>query len=160
VEEAMKDLIKQYLDQGISRRQLLSGLTALGISTVTAKAMAQSLAPFAGPAQAATPQGSMREMTGRGGALFVQQLKAAGVQYIFFNPSTGDAPIFDALVDEPSIQLKKGVRRRLRRRSRGGPSPVQHAPRQTLVCDGGASTVPEGSDQSRRFQHGCQNHQP
>ncbi len=105
----MKDLIKQYLDQGISRRQLMSGLTALGISNVTAKAMAQSLAPFAGPAQAATPQGSMREMTGRGGALFVQQLKSAGVQYIFFNPSTGDAPIFDALVDESSIQLIKGV---------------------------------------------------
>ena len=44
----MKDLIRQYLDQGISRRQLMSGLTALGISAVTAKAMAQSLAPFAG----------------------------------------------------------------------------------------------------------------
>jgi hypothetical protein len=68
----MKDLIKQYLDQGISRRQLMSGLTALGVSTVTAKAMAQSLAPFAGPAQAVTPRGSMREMTGSGGALFVQ----------------------------------------------------------------------------------------
>jgi hypothetical protein len=36
--------------------------------------------------------------------LFVAQLKAAGVEYIFFNPSTGDHPIFDALVDEPSIK--------------------------------------------------------
>src|SRR5208282_5249697 len=53
--------------------------------------------------------GPMREMTGTGGALYVQQLKAAGVKYIFFNPSTGDAPIFDALVDEPSIQLIKGI---------------------------------------------------
>jgi hypothetical protein len=35
-EKAMKDLIKQYLDRGISRRQLMSGLTALGISTVDA----------------------------------------------------------------------------------------------------------------------------
>ncbi len=51
----------------------------------------------------------MREVQGTGGALFVQQLKAAGVEYIFFNPSTGDFPIFDALVDEPSIQLIKGV---------------------------------------------------
>jgi benzoylformate decarboxylase len=41
--------------------------------------------------------------------LFVQQLKAAGVEFIFFNPSTGDAPIYDALVHEPSIQLIKGV---------------------------------------------------
>ena len=28
----MKDLIKQYLDQGLSRRQLVSGLSALGMS--------------------------------------------------------------------------------------------------------------------------------
>ena len=31
------------------------------------------------------------------------QLKAAGVEHIFFNPSTGDHSIFDALVDEPGI---------------------------------------------------------
>ena len=51
----MKDLIKQYLDHGISRRQLMSGLSAVGMSTVAAKAMAQSLAPFAASAQAASP---------------------------------------------------------------------------------------------------------
>ncbi len=105
----MKDLIKQYLDQGISRRKLIAGLSAVGVSGVAAKAMAQSLAPFATPAKAAEAGGQMREMTGRGGALFVQQLKAAGVEFVFFNPSTGDAPIFDAMVDEPSIQLIKGV---------------------------------------------------
>ena len=43
----MKDLIKQYLDQGITRRQLLTGLGALGLSTVAANAMARSLAPEA-----------------------------------------------------------------------------------------------------------------
>jgi thiamine pyrophosphate-dependent acetolactate synthase large subunit-like protein len=32
----MKDLIKQYLDRGISRRDLLSGLGALGITATTA----------------------------------------------------------------------------------------------------------------------------
>ena len=37
------------------------------------------------------------------------QLKAAGVEYIFFNPSTGDHSIFDALVDEPGIHLIKGI---------------------------------------------------
>jgi thiamine pyrophosphate-dependent acetolactate synthase large subunit-like protein len=106
----MKDLIKQYLDSGISRRKLMSGLSALGLSTVAAKAMAQSLAPFASSAKAATPQGpAMRDMTGTGGALFVQQLKAAGVEFIFCNPSTGDSPIYDALVDEPGITLIKGV---------------------------------------------------
>jgi thiamine pyrophosphate-dependent acetolactate synthase large subunit-like protein len=112
-EDFMKDLIKQYLDQGMSRRQLVSGLSALGMSTVAAKAMAQNLAPAAAgqtavPAASAAPA-VIREVEGNGGRLFVEQLKAAGVEYIFFNPSTGDHPIFDALVDVPEIKLIKGV---------------------------------------------------
>src|SRR5437660_9987873 len=101
----MKELIKQDRDHGMSRRQLGAGLTTVGMSTIAAKAVAQSLGPTLGPITA----GSTREMRGTGGALFVAQLKAAGVKYICFNPSTGDSPIFDALVDEPSLQLIKGV---------------------------------------------------
>src|SRR6266851_3566989 len=104
----MKDLIKQYLDHGMSRRRLMTGLSALGMSTVAAKSVAQSLSPF-GQAAAAPSAAAMRQVKGTGGALLVQQLKAAGVQHIFFNPSTGDYPIFDALVDEPGIQLIKGI---------------------------------------------------
>ena len=48
-------------------------------------------------------------MTASGGMLYVQQLKAAGVEFIFFNPSTGDAEIYNALVDVPEIQLIKGI---------------------------------------------------
>ena len=103
----MKDLIKQYLDNGMSRRQLMTGLSALGMSTVAARSVAQSLETFG--QGAAPPASAMREMKGTGGALFVQQMKAAGVEHIFFNPSTGDYPIFDALVDEPGIQLIKGI---------------------------------------------------
>jgi thiamine pyrophosphate-dependent acetolactate synthase large subunit-like protein len=88
----------------MSRRQLMSGLSALGMSAVASKAVAQSLAPVA-----QAPAAAMREVHGTGGALFVAQLKAAGVEHIFFNPSTGDYPIFDALVDEPGITLIKGI---------------------------------------------------
>jgi benzoylformate decarboxylase len=105
----LKELIKQYLDHGISRRKLISGLTTIGMTTVAAKAVAQNLAQVAAPAAGAVPRAAVREMRGTGGALFVAQLKAAGVKYIFFNPSTGDSPIFDALVDEPDIHLIKGV---------------------------------------------------
>ena len=111
----MKELIKQYLDQGLSRRKLVSGLSALGMSTVAAKAVAQNLAPLgpgggktAVPATAAAPA-AIREFEGNGGKLFVEQLKSAGVKYIFFNPSTGDHPIFDALVDVPEITIIKGI---------------------------------------------------
>jgi thiamine pyrophosphate-dependent acetolactate synthase large subunit-like protein len=100
----MKDLIKQYLDDGMSRRQLMTGLSTLGLTSVAANAVAQSVS-----APAAVPASAMREVQGTGGALFVAQLKAAGVKYVFFNPSTGDYPIFDALVDEPSIQVIKGI---------------------------------------------------
>ena len=102
----MKELIKQYLDHGMSRRQLMTGLSALGMSTAAVKSVAQSLETFG---QGAPPASAMRTMKGTGGALFVQQLKAAGVEHIFFNPSTGDYPIFDALVDERAIHLIKGI---------------------------------------------------
>src|SRR5262245_29229185 len=105
-EEAMKELIKQYLDHGMSRRQLMTGLSALGMSTAAVKSVAQSLETFG---QGTPPASAMRTLKGTGGALFVQQLKAAGVEHIFFNPSTGDYPIFDALVDEPAIHLIKGI---------------------------------------------------
>jgi thiamine pyrophosphate-dependent acetolactate synthase large subunit-like protein len=105
----VKDLIKQYLDQGMSRRQLVSGLSALGMSTVAAKSVAQNLAPLGQGAPSAEAPAAIRELEGSGGALFVAQLKAAGVEYIFFNPSTGDHSIFDALVDEPGIHLIKGI---------------------------------------------------
>src|SRR5579863_7613933 len=110
----MKELIKQYLDQGLSRRKLVSGLSALGMSTVAAKAVAQNLAPLGpGGGKAAVPAAAapaaIREVEGNGGRLFVEQLKSAGVEYIFFNPSTGDHPIFDALVDVPEITIIKGI---------------------------------------------------
>ena len=107
----MKNLVKRYLDQGLSRRQLVSGLSAAGMSTVAAKAFAQNLAPAAQsatPATAAAPA-AIREVEGNGGKLFVEQLRAAGTEYIFFNPSTGDHPIFDAAVDIPDITLIKGI---------------------------------------------------
>ena len=39
----------------------------------------------------------------------MQQLKASGVGHVFFNPSSGAAPFFDALVDEPNITLIKAL---------------------------------------------------
>ncbi|MFY9530548.1 MAG: thiamine pyrophosphate-binding protein [Candidatus Acidiferrales bacterium] len=105
----MKNLIKQYLDHGISRRQFMSGLGALGISASAANSMAHSLAPFLQATQDAKAEDTtpswMRDVGGTGGALLAAQLKAAGVQYIFFNPSSGAAPFFDALVDEPDIHV-------------------------------------------------------
>jgi thiamine pyrophosphate-dependent acetolactate synthase large subunit-like protein len=105
----MKELIRQFLERGISRRQFVSGLSVLGVSSLAARSMAQALTPFSAATPAAADAAALHEVSGSGGALFVQQLKAAGVEYIFFNPSTSDSPIFDAMVDEPGMQLIKGV---------------------------------------------------
>ncbi len=108
----MKDLIRQYIDAGISRRKLMRGLSAAGFTAAAARTVADALGPV--PAMAAEPgnvgtgQG-IREVSGTGGMLYMQQLKSAGVEYIFFNPSTGDAPFYDAAVDVPEIQLIKGI---------------------------------------------------
>jgi thiamine pyrophosphate-dependent acetolactate synthase large subunit-like protein len=103
----MQELFKQYLDQNISRGKLLQGLGAVGLSAAAASTIAESLAPL--NVSAAQAAGSVRNVRDTGGTLFVQQLKAAGVKYYFFNPSTGDAPIFNAIANEPSIQLIKGI---------------------------------------------------
>src|SRR5260370_37948701 len=107
----MKHLIKQSLDSRISRRQLLSGLGTLGITAAAANSMAQSLAPFlpaAADDAAANPSSgspASRNVQGTGGALLVAQLKASGVGYVFFNPSSGAAPFFYAPLDQPAITL-------------------------------------------------------
>ena len=109
----MKELIKQYLDQGMSRRQLVSGLSALGMSTVAANRLRKisrlSVRVVGRPLRRLVRSAKSKAMVA---PLFVAQLKAAGVEHIFFNPSTGDHSIFDALVDEPGIHLIKGIPRK------------------------------------------------
>jgi len=64
----MKHLIKQYLDHGISRRELLTGLGALGMSATAAKSLARSLAsplPQEGEERGGAPQTWRAEPAGR-----------------------------------------------------------------------------------------------
>ncbi len=104
----MKDLIKQYLDSGISRRRFLSGLGGVGLSAAAAESMAGSLAPFM-PQQSGTDTPWLQPMTGPGGALLVAQLKAAGIRHVFVNPHGASGTFFDALVDEPDIHIIKAL---------------------------------------------------
>lgn len=105
----MKDLIKQYMDREVSRREFLCGISAVGVSLTTGNAIARELDPFLTEKKSEVLPAWMRRMRGSGGQLLVQQIKAAGVEFIFVNPSSGQAPIFDALVDEPGIQIIKAV---------------------------------------------------
>ena len=103
----MKELIKQYLDDGMSRRQLMTGLSALGMSAAAAKAMAQSLAPSG--RRGRRRRARCARCRAPAARCSWRSSRRPGVKYVFFNPSTGDYPIFDALVDEPGIQVIKGI---------------------------------------------------
>jgi benzoylformate decarboxylase len=105
----MKDLIKQYLDSGISRRRFLAGLGGAGLSAAAADAMASSLAPFMAQQGGGESPPWLNQMRGPGGALLVAQLKAAGIRHVFVNPHGASGTFFDALVDEPDIHIIKAL---------------------------------------------------
>lgn len=109
----MKSVIKGYLDRTMSRRRLLSGLVAAGISSVAAKSIASSLAAFQSPPQSASRDTDtlpwMKRVKGTGGKLLIEQLKQAGVQHIFVGCSAAGVSIFDALVDEPDFHIIQGI---------------------------------------------------
>jgi len=97
---AINELLGQFLNKGISRRDFVKALTAVGVSTVgisslvkAAEAVEKGVAPL-----------KARSFTGTGGQLIIEQLKAAGVKYLFTNPGSYEVGFFDASLDEP-IQL-------------------------------------------------------
>lgn len=107
----VKDLIKGYVDNGLSRRQFLAAITSLGLTATAASALADEFTPFV--SRADEPPGPLpdwvRSKTGTGGQLLIAQLKAAKVDHFFVNPSSGHAPVFDALVDEPNVHIIKAL---------------------------------------------------
>ncbi len=104
----MRELVREYLDKRLSRRRFMGRMVDWGFSAAAATAILDSLAPLADSAAwAATshPDSSARMVTGTGGQLLVEQLRAAGVRFIFNCNSSGTYPIFDALVDRPDMQV-------------------------------------------------------
>jgi benzoylformate decarboxylase len=108
----IKDLIKGYVDNNLSRRQFLAGLAGLGLSASAASSLAKDLNPFVTRTDDADPEplpGWARSVHGTGGQLIIEQLKAAGVEHLFINASSGQGPVLDALVDEPNMHIIKAV---------------------------------------------------
>ena len=50
-----------------------------------------------------------KKITGTGGRLLVEQLKAAGTTHLFANPGSAEVGIFDALLDTPEIKTIMGL---------------------------------------------------
>ncbi len=99
----MRELVARFLTHELSRRDFIRDLTTLGF---TASAVSSILEPLeamaASPASPASPE---TPMTGGGGELLMAQARAAGVEYLFTNPGSLEAGFFDAVVDDPQINL-------------------------------------------------------
>ncbi|HTM48147.1 MAG TPA: thiamine pyrophosphate-binding protein [Bryobacteraceae bacterium] len=104
----MQHLIHRYLNHSLSRRGLLRGLSALGFTSAAAQAILQPLeASETATTRAGAPGSTLAE--GTGGELVVAQAKAAGAQYLFTNPGSFEVGLFDAVIDNPGIQLIMGL---------------------------------------------------
>ncbi len=104
----IKQIHKQFMDRDMSRRGFISTLTGIGLSVAAADSLAREFAPFVGggpSAEAEEMPAWAKQIEATGGELLVQQLKAAGHEYLFVNPSSGAAPIFDAMVDQPDMHI-------------------------------------------------------
>ena len=105
---SMRSLAHGYLSRRVSRRGFLHGMARSGFSLAAAKSALAALAPIreadaAIDAPAAGP--AAREVTGTGGKLLVEQLRAAGTRFIFNCNSSGTYPVFDALLGQSDIQV-------------------------------------------------------
>jgi benzoylformate decarboxylase len=109
----MQDLVRRYLDHGLSRRGFVRAMSALGFTAAAAEAVLQ---PLDASEQAASPQAddltaaaAASNITGTGGELCVAQAKAAGAEYLFTNPGSFETGFFDAFTDTPGMQLIMGL---------------------------------------------------
>ena len=96
----INEILGEFLNQGLSRRDFVRALGAVGVSAAGISSMvkaAEAVEKGVAPMKA-------RSFTGTGGQLIIEQLKAAGVKYLFTNPGSYEVGFFDAFLDEP-IQL-------------------------------------------------------
>lgn len=100
----MKEQMTQFLCGRLSRRDFIGALTALGLST----AGVQSVVSGAEAVLAGKP-GAGRTVTGTGGELLVEQMRDAGVRFLFTNPGSFEVGLFDAFLDQPGMQLIVGL---------------------------------------------------
>ncbi len=94
----MRTLIKKFLDQELSRRELGQSLAAIGLSAAAIQSLLSTAANAAEDARGF-------EFTGTGGDVLAECLKAAGVKYVFDVNSTGQVTFYDALSQRPELKM-------------------------------------------------------
>jgi thiamine pyrophosphate-dependent acetolactate synthase large subunit-like protein len=105
----VQELVRRYLDRGLSRRGFVSAMSALGFTAAAAEAVLQPLDASEQAADDLSIAAAATNITGTGGDLCVAQAKAAGAEYLFTNPGSFETGFFDAFTDTPGMQLIMGL---------------------------------------------------
>jgi benzoylformate decarboxylase len=100
----MRELVAQYLSNGLSRRAFVQRLVGHGVSLAAAQSILQSVNALAQPADASASLDDVRIFEGTAAEALAEQLIACGVKYIFGNSSSEDAEFYEALVDRPQLR--------------------------------------------------------
>src|SRR5262249_6258921 len=102
----MRDLVRSYLENGLSRRGFANRMLKSGFSMAATNAVLAALAPALAQ-DAPNPEGASftRAFRGTGGELLAEQLLEAGVEYLFLGNGTGVSPLCDAAVDRPNLKI-------------------------------------------------------
>jgi benzoylformate decarboxylase len=104
----MRNLVNDFIGRRLSRRDFVQSLAALGVSAAGIENTLAAAEAATGGTLAEPEFAPGREITGTGGELLVEQMKAAGVEYMFTNPGSFEVGLFDAFLDQP-LQLIMGL---------------------------------------------------
>ena len=104
----MRELVSRFLNNGISRRDFMRNLAALGLTATAVATVLETLDRMEYPAGKNLTAPEV-VVSGTGGELLVAQARAAGVDYLFTNPGSFEVGLFDAVVDDKQIHLIEGL---------------------------------------------------
>ncbi len=103
----MRSIITGYLNNTISRRGFIKNMLASGFTIASANSVMKSMESLR--EENSLSRAEYRTVVGSGGDLLVQQVKEAGIKYVFTNTGSFEVGFFDALIKEPEIQLILGL---------------------------------------------------
>ena len=94
--KAIYQSLDRYLSKKSSRRDFIQAVTAVGISSLAAESLLASVQLDLGSGDG-LDMAPPRTLEGTAGSLLVEQLKAAGVKYIFHTNTSGLVTMTDSI---------------------------------------------------------------
>src|SRR5205823_12021900 len=86
-EVSMRSLVRDFLNQDLSRRGFLKSMAAAGFTVAAAESVLKNLVPLAHADTAGKEY--WREFEGNGGAMLAEQLLQTGIDYLFVGNGSG-----------------------------------------------------------------------